>query len=208
MHIEIYSARQTKCFGFCSWKNGPDIVYRWLEHDWASIAHRLPRVSSKTVMGNTWFAWFRDFLKSHFNTEYLQNGSWRPQLASNWASVVPGLPRVPSHGIPWAPGFRSLRAQKKHKNYRTTWKSMFSQKLFFYKFKLYLGGLGVSRGMAWTIRGDSLELWPGLVLQDMGEVDFHVFGKYWKLTSSPNTSKLVVGPPDWSSDFLGGQGTE
>jgi len=35
-----------------------------------------------------------------------------------------------------------------------------------------------------------------------GEVDFHVFWKYWKLTSSPNTSKLVLGPPEWSSDFF------
>ena len=65
----------------------------------------------------------------------------------------------------------------------------------------------MSGGMAWTIRGDSLELWRGLVLHGMGEVDFHVFGKYWKLTSSPNTSKLVLGPPDWSSDFFESQGT-
>ena len=79
--------------------------------------------------------------------------------------------------------------------------------MFFDNFKLYLGGLGVSGGMAWTIRGDSLELWPGLVLHGMGEVDFHVFGKYWKLTSSPNTSKLVLGPPGWSSDFFESQGT-
>ena len=63
------------------------------------------------------------------------------------------------------------------------------------------------RGMAWTIRGDSLELWQGLVLHGMGEVDFHVFGKYWKLTSSPNTSKLVLGPPGWSSDLFESQGT-
>ena len=75
-------------------------------------------------------------------------------------------------------------------------------------FEWYLGGLGVSGGMAWTMRTDSLELWRDLVLHGMGEVDFHVFWKYWKLTSSPNTSKLVLGPPDWSSDFLGGQGTK
>ncbi len=74
-------------------------------------------------------------------------------------------------------------------------------------FRWYLGGLGVSGGMAWTIRCDSLELWQGLVLHGMGEVDFHVFWKYWKLTSSPNTSKLVLGPPDWSSDFFESQGT-
>ena len=65
----------------------------------------------------------------------------------------------------------------------------------------------MSGGRARTIRRHCLELWQGLVLQDMGEVDFHVFGKYWKLTSSPNTSKLVLGPPDWSSDFFQSQGT-
>ena len=42
-----------------------------------------------------------------------------------------------------------------------------------------------SGGVRGTIRRDCLELWQGLVLQDMGEVDFHVFWKYWKLTSSP-----------------------
>ena len=83
----------------------------------------------------------------------------------------------------------------------------FSQKLFFLNFNRYLGGLGVSGGMAWTIRCDSLELWQGLVLHGMGEVDFHVLGKYWKLTSSPNTSTLVLGPPDWSSDCFESQGT-
>ena len=65
----------------------------------------------------------------------------------------------------------------------------------------------MSGGMAWTIRSDILELWQGLVLQDMGEVEFYVFWKYWKLTSSPNTSKLVLGPPGWSSDFFESQGT-
>ena len=65
----------------------------------------------------------------------------------------------------------------------------------------------MSRGVAWTIRGDSPELWLDVVLHGMGEVDFHVFWKYWKLTSSPNTCKLVLGPPDWSSDFFESQGT-
>ena len=60
----------------------------------------------------------------------------------------------------------------------------------------------MSGGMAQTIRSDPLELWQGLVLQDMGEVDFHAFWKYWKLASSPNTSKLDLGPSDWSSDFV------
>ena len=64
----------------------------------------------------------------------------------------------------------------------------------------------MSGGMAWTIRIDSLELWQGLVLQDMGEVDFHVLEKYLKLTSSPNTSKFVLGPPDWFPDFVLSQG--
>ena len=70
-----------------------------------------------------------------------------------------------------------------------------------------MGGLGVSGGMAWTMRTDSLELWRDLVLHGMGEVDFHVFWKYWKLTSSPNTSKLVLGSPGWFSDFFESQGT-
>ena len=33
----------------------------------------------------------------------------------------------------------------------------------------------MSGGMARTIRRDSLELWQGLVLHGMGEVEFHVF---------------------------------
>ena len=64
-----------------------------------------------------------------------------------------------------------------------------------------MGGLEVSGGMAWTIGSDTLELWQGLALHGMGKVDFHVFGKYWKLISSPNTSKLVFGPPDWFLDL-------
>ena len=40
----------------------------------------------------------------------------------------------------------------------------------------------------------------GFGLTGHGENNFYVFWKYWKLTSSPNTSKLVLGPPDWSSD--------
>ena len=66
---------------------------------------------------------------------------------------------------------------------------------------------GCPGGMVWTIRCDSLELWPGLVLHGMGDVAFHVFWKYGKLTSSPNTSKLVLGPPGWSSEFFERQGT-
>ena len=72
----------------------------------------------------------------------------------------------------------------------------FHKNCFFHYFKWNLGGLGVSGGRGWTIRRDCLELWQGLVLQDMGEVDFHVFCKYWKLISSPNdpwTSRWVLG---------------
>ena len=97
--------------------------------------------------------------------------------------------------------------QKNNKTQEKLNNQRFHKNLFFHNFKWYLGGLGVSGGMARTIRCDSLELWPGLVLHGMGEVDFHVFWKYWKLTSSPNTSKLVLGPPDWSSDSFESQGT-
>ena len=100
-----------------------------------------------------------------------------------------------SNGVQWGP--------KNIKNWRKTGNSIFSQNRFFDNFKLNMGGLGVSGGMAWTMRTDSLEVWRDLVLHGMGELDFHVFWKYWKLTSSPNTSKLVLGPPDWSSGFLG-----
>ena len=97
---------------------------------------------------------------------------------------------------------------KNKKNCRKTENSFFLYKnMFFDNFKWYLGCLGVSGGMAWTIRCDSRELWQGLVLHGMGEVDFHVFWTYSKLTSSPNTSKLVLGPPCWPSDFFESQGT-
>ena len=46
----------------------------------------------------------------------------------------------------------------------------------------------MSRGMAWTIQTDSLELWWDLVLHGMGEVDFHDFRHSWKVPSSPNDS--------------------
>ena len=96
---------------------------------------------------------------------------------------------------------------KNNINWRKTKNLRFHKNLFFHNFKWYLGGLGVSWGMAWTIRSDSPELRWDLVLHGMGEVDFHVFWKYWKLTSSPNTFKLVLGPPDRSSDFFESQGT-
>ena len=54
---------------------------------------------------------------------------------------------------------------------------LFHKKRFFDNFKLNMGGLGVSGGMAWTVRTDSLELWQDLVLHGMGEVDFHVLPK-------------------------------
>ena len=34
------------------------------------------------------------------------------------------------------------------------------------------------------------------------KLGFHEFWVFWKVGSSPNTSKLVCRPPDWSSDFL------
>ena len=40
-----------------------------------------------------------------------------------------------------------------------------------------------------------------------GKSIFMFFWKYRKLTSSPNTSKLVLGPPDWSSDCFENQGS-
>ena len=54
----------------------------------------------------------------------------------------------------------------------------------------------MSRGMAWTIPTDSLELWWDLVLHGMGEVDFHDFRHSWKVPSSPNdpwASRWVLG---------------
>ena len=54
----------------------------------------------------------------------------------------------------------------------------------------------MSRGMAWTIQTDSLELWWDLVLHGMGEVDFHDFRHSWKVPSSPNdpwASRWVLG---------------
>ena len=36
----------------------------------------------------------------------------------------------------------------------------------------------MSRGMAWTIRDGSLELWQGLVLHGMEKVDFHVLNGF------------------------------
>ena len=80
------------------------------------------------------------------------------------------------------------------------------ENMFFHYFKWKWGCLGVSGGMGRAIRRHCLELWPGLVLQDMWEVDFSVFWKYWRLASSPNTSKLVIGHPDLSLDLSLHQG--
>ena len=58
------------------------------------------------------------------------------------------------------------------------WKNrLFHKNRFFDNFKLNMGGLGVSGGVGWTVRTDSLELWRDLVLHGMGEVDFHVLPK-------------------------------
>jgi len=63
---------------------------------------------------------------------------------------------------------KSSKTADKLKNAR------FHKNLFFDNFKLNMGGLGVSGGMAWTMRPDFLEVWRDLVLHGMGEVDFHV----------------------------------
>ena len=50
----------------------------------------------------------------------------------------------------------------------------------------------MSGGRAWTIRRDSLELWQGLVLQNMGEVYFMFLGNIG------NSLHHQI-PPNWSS---------
>ena len=80
---------------------------------------------------------------------------------------------------------------------------MFSAKTFFFTIQVDIwevwgcpgGGSGPYEeipsnfGMVWSYRtwGKSISMF---------------LGKYWKLTSSPNISKLVLGPPDWSSDLF------
>ena len=71
-----------------------------------------------------------------------------------------------SNGVQWGP--------KNSKNLEQLKNRLFHKNRFFDNFKLNMGGLGVSGGMAWTMRTDSLELWRDLVLHGMGEVDFHV----------------------------------
>ena len=46
-----------------------------------------------------------------------------------------------------------------------------------------------------TIRNFSLEVSPVLVLLDIGKVDFHDFGNYWKASSSQNGLKNVLFVP-------------
>ena len=103
----------------------------------------------------------------------------------------------------WRPGVKTrgwiLQAQKSTKNEEPMINQLFHKNLFFDNFQLYLRGLGVSRGMAWTIRCYSLELWPGLVFYGMGDVGFHVFWilethfitKYLQIC--PRASRLVLG---------------
>ena len=81
---------------------------------------------------------------------------------------------------------------KNNKNYRKTEKSFFHKNCFFDNFKLYLGGLGVSGGMAWTIRCDSLELWQDLVLHGIGKSIFMFFGNIG------NSLHHQI-PPNWFS---------
>ena len=65
--------------------------------------------------------------------------------------------------------------QKTSKTAEKLGNRLFHKNLFFYNFELNMGGLGVSGGMAWTMRTDFLEVWWDLVLHGMGEVDFHVW---------------------------------
>ena len=39
-------------------------------------------------------SWFLDFLESPLNTEYLQNGPWRPQLLTKWSLMIPGCSQM------------------------------------------------------------------------------------------------------------------
>ena len=95
-----------------------------------------------------------------------------------------------------------------HKNCTKTEKNLlFHKNRFFDNFKLYLGGLGCpggAHGPYEAIPSNFGGIWSYMA---WGGIDVHVFWKYWKLTSSPNTSKLVLGPPGWSSDFFESQGT-
>ena len=58
----------------------------------------------------------------------------------------------------------SISHKQNTKNAGKLQNHVFHKNLFFYNFKWYLGGLGVSGGMAWTMRTDSLEVWRDLVL--------------------------------------------
>ena len=78
-----------------------------------------------------------------------------------------------SNGVQWGP-MGSNGVQKASKTAEKLKNILFHKNMFFDNFKLNMGGLGVSGGMAWTIRTDSLEVWRDLVLHGMGEVDFHV----------------------------------
>jgi len=62
---------------------------------------------------------------------------------------------------------------------------------------------------AWHGPNEAIPSKFGWVLSYMtqGKSIFMFFWKYWKLTSSPNTSKLVLGPPDWSLVFFKSHGT-
>ena len=79
---------------------------------------------------------------------------------------------------------------------------MFSAKTVFFTILMVFGRSGGVRGHGMDHTKRFPRTLAGFGLTWHGELDFHVFRKYWKLTPSPNNSKLVLGPPDWSSDFL------
>ena len=83
-----------------------------------------------------------------------------------------GNPR-PRGGAPKEP-MGSNGVQKTAKSAEKLKNQLFHKNLFFDNFRLNMGGLGVSGGMAWTMRTDFLAVWRDLVLHGMGEVDFHV----------------------------------
>ena len=74
--------------------------------------------------------------------------------------------------------------------------------VFFHNSGWDLGGLGVSGGKGADHTKTLSRTLAGFGLTGHGGSRFPCFWNYWKLTSSPNTSKLVLGPPGWSSDLF------
>jgi hypothetical protein len=108
----------------------------------------------------------------------LTRAAWN-YLRFVWKSDIrlPLLSRICGRRLKCGPiGFKTgpVGAKNSSKNYRKTENLFFHKNMFLDHFKCYLGGLGVFRGMASTIRTDFPEVWRDLVLHGMGEVDFHI----------------------------------